>query len=109
MKGTPLPLTVSASMQHRLAGFVLLGRFQGIDDLPHVMAVDAHHLPAESLVFGGERLDVHHRLSLAVNLQMVVVEDGNEVVELVLRGLHGRLPDLPLLLLAVAHDAEDVV
>ena len=73
------------------------------------MPIDSHHLPAERLVFRGDRLDVHHRLGLAVNLQMVVVQDGHDIVELIVSGFHGSFPDLSLLLLAIAHDAEDAV
>jgi hypothetical protein len=82
---------------------------KGLHQLLHIVAVDAQHLPAKGGVFCGQRLHLHYILHPAVNLQPIDVNDGDDIVELVVAGLHRRLPNLPLLLLAVAHQAEDLV
>ena len=73
------------------------------------MPIDSHDPPAEGLVLLGDRLDGHHRVGLAVNLQMIVVQDGHDIVEFVVSRFHGSFPDLSLLLLAIAHNAKDAV
>ena len=50
----------------------------------------------------GERHGVVDLLDGAVDLQAVVVDDHAEVIELLVAGKHGGLPDLALLALAVA-------
>ena len=85
------------------------GIFQRFDDLFHVVAVDGDHIPSEAAIFIFERLDVHHVFHPAVDLQAVAVDDADQVIELEVARLHGGLPDLAFLLLAVAHDAEDMM
>ena len=54
----------------------------------------------------------HGRVDLidrAVNLQAVVVDDGNKIVERMVAGKHGRLPHLALLALTVAQQRVDTV
>ena len=73
----------------------------------HVVAVDATNVPAKAAVLLLQRLDVHHFGHRSVDLQAVAVDDGRpgcRARECV--ACHGRFPDLPFLLLAVAHDAE---
>ena len=53
-------------------------------------------------VLVAQRRDLHDLGGAAVNLQLVAVHDGAEVVELVVRGGHGGLPDRALILLAIA-------
>src|SRR5208282_6062547 len=74
--------------------------------LLHIVAVNGENLPTEGAIFGLERIDIHDVAHPAVDLQAVVINDADQVVELMMTGLHGGFPDLPLLLLAVAHDAE---
>ena len=108
MKLTPLPLTVSARITTGLP-IDGAGLRECVDNLAHVVAVDAQHLPAEARVLVGERLHLHHVFHPAVDLQAVAVDDGDDVVELEVAGLHRRFPHLALLLLAVAHQAKDLV
>ena len=84
----------------------VLRLLQAFDDLPDVVAIDLDDLPAEAAIALVQRLDVHHVLHPAVDLQPVAVDDAHQVVELVVRRLHHRFPDVAFLLLAVAHDAE---
>ena len=46
-------------------------------------------------------------MDAAVDLQLVVVDDGHEAPELLMGGEHGRLPHLTLLALAIAEHRED--
>jgi len=82
---------------------------QSVDNLAHVVAVDAQHVPAKCRVLGGERFYLHHVFDQAVDLQAVAINHGDDVVEMKVAGLHRRFPHLALLLLAVAHQAEDLV
>ena len=49
---------------------------------------------------------IAHVGGVAVDLQMVAVDDGDEVVQVLMGGPHGGLPNLALLALAVAEQAE---
>ena len=86
-----------------------LGLLQSVHDLLHIVAIDAQHIPAETGVFRRQRLDLHHVFDQAINLQAIAVDDANQIVELVVSSLHRGLPNLALLLFAVAHDAENLV
>ena len=90
---------------HRLSA-THLGLFECPDHLLHVVPVDRDHFPAKAAILLLQRLDVHHVLHPAVDLQAVTVDNAHQVVEFVVPGFHGRFPDLSFLLLAVAHDAE---
>ena len=92
----------------RLAGASLC-LFKRFDDLLHVVAVDGDDIPSEAAILFFERLDVHHVFHPAVDLQAVAVDDADQVVELEMARFHRSFPDLAFLLLAVSHDAEDVV
>src|SRR5262249_53499931 len=61
-----------------------------------VVAVDLLGEPAERLPARRQRLEVEHLGGRPGLLVAVLVDDGDEVVELVLLGGHGRFPDLPL-------------
>ena len=50
---------------------------------------------------------MHRLLGPVALLQAVAVNDHGQVVELIVRGRHGRLPVAPLLQLAVAGERED--
>ena len=60
------------------------------------------HLPAEGAVLLVQRLGAHGGGSEVVVLDAVAVDDRDQVVGLVVGGRHCGLPDLALLLLAVA-------
>ncbi len=69
------------------------------------MPVAHYDMPAESAVFLVNRVDAHHVFHRAVYLKGILVHYSDQVVKLVVRGLHCRFPNLPFLLLAVAHYA----
>src|SRR5437667_6063613 len=76
---------------------------QCIVDLPVVMAVDLAHAPAEGTPFVGKGLKVQHFLDGSKALDLVVINQGNQVVEpMMWRKEHG-LPDRPLAAFAVAY------
>ena len=77
------------------------------DDGAHVMTIHLDRLPAEGLELRADVIETGYVTNVAVNLQVVVVDDGNEIVKMVVGGEHGRFPDLPLLDFAVAEQRED--
>ena len=99
---------------HRLgddAGRAPLGRprlGEGSAELVEVIAVgDLDDMEPERAELVG---DGHRGVDLLdgpVDLQAVVVDDDAEVVEVMVAGEHGRLPDLPLLDLAIAEKGVD--
>ncbi len=72
-----------------------------------VVPVAGHDVPVERAPLVGDRVQAHHLFDEAVDLSLVVVEDDAQVVELELGRRHRRLPDLPLLRLAVADHRVD--
>ena len=104
MKETPLPLTVWATTQVGLP-LVASASSKALSDRRQVVAVDLDGVPAEGAPLVGQRLDFHDVLDEAIELDAVVVHDGDHVVDLVEGARHGRFPDLAFLDLAVAeHD-----
>ena len=89
--------------------FTERGLLERVDDLVHVVTVDAEHVPTEASVFCGQGLDVHHIFNPSIDLQAVAINDRDQVIELVMSRFHCGFPDLTFLLLAIAHDAEDLV
>jgi hypothetical protein len=79
------------------------GAEQGFD----VVAVDLQGVPAKGGELLRHRLDAHDLRDAAFELQIVLIDHGAEVGGLVVRGAHRRLPDLPLLDLAVTEDGID--
>jgi hypothetical protein len=76
----------------------------GVDERGDVVAVAFEDVPVERAVLVGERLERHHVLGAAVDLDHVAVDDAGEIVELELGGGHHRLPMEAALVLAVARD-----
>ena len=93
---------------HRLAHH-RPGPLEGVNDLVHVVAVDAQNLPAEAGVLLVQRLHLHHVLDPAIDLQAIAIDDADDVVQVEVSGLHRGLPDLALLLFSIAHQTEDFV
>ena len=90
------------------AGALGLGKRNGGIKRRDVVAVALDDVPAERLPFLRQRVGRHDVVDGAVELDVVAVDDGNEIVELKLRRAHGRLPDGALVELAVAHDGVGV-
>src|SRR5215472_3198895 len=65
---------------------------KGVDDAPHVVAVDVDDVPTEGLVFHSERFERHHALRRSVDLDIVAIDDAREVVQTVLAREHRRFP-----------------
>ena len=107
MKLTPLPLTVSARSR---TGRRLTSLAGPRASTTSVMLWPSMRITSQpKLAYLAARFDLHNILDGAIDLQAVAVDDGNHVIQLVLASLHGGFPDLSLLLLAIAHDAEDLV
>ena len=66
------------------------------------MPVAAQHVPAEGLPLAGQVAQRHDLIGRAVELDLVPVHDGSEIIEPELHGRGGRLPDGALIELAVA-------
>ena len=81
----------------------------GLIDGLHVMTVNLLRVQAEALSLPGDVAVVKNIHRLAVQLIAVVVEDKDNVVQLVGIGKVESLPDLALIGLAIADDAEYMV
>ena len=99
-----------AGVQHDAAGHALLGVsvLDGVVDSLHIMAVDLLGIQAEGFRLLGNVAVVQDVGGGAVQLIAVVVDEVDDVVQLVGVCEVERLPDLALVGLAVADDAEHV-
>src|SRR5579864_1628448 len=112
-----VPLRVALHPAHAPAldrvGDDQLGRGDGVgvkdvedvEDGVEVVAVDPVNPPAEALKPRPEGLEAHDVLGVAVDREVVAVDDRDQRAELELARGHGRLPHLPLVKLAVAGQA----
>ena len=71
------------------------------------MAVDGDGVPAERAPFVCERFQCHVFLGRAVEGHAVAVNEDDQIAELILVGVHCRLPDRAFAALAVADDGVD--
>ena len=71
-------------------------------DLVKVVTVDLHHVPAKGFQLVRNGVGAHDLVHRAVDLESVVVNDGAQVVQLIVVGQHEGLPHLALLNFAVA-------
>ena len=78
-------------------------------DLLHAVAIDLQRFPAEGAELLTQIAVGHHLVAGAVQLEIVAVYKDNQVIQLVLVGGIGSLPDLALLRFTVAHHAEHLV
>ena len=100
--GNTLPLH-RARDDHRGPVFDFTTLIQGIHNLPHIMPVDGHAVPAEIFKPPAEGLHVPLELRLLALAQAVYVDDADQVMELVVGGDMRRFPYAALGRLAVAH------
>src|SRR5436190_2429805 len=116
--GLPVPRRLPLHERHPLAlhgvrdeeprAAAAPGLVERLDHLREIVAVGDHaHVPVEAAPLLGERFGIHDLLDRAVELDLVVVEDDDQLFGLVLAGRHRGLPHLPRLRLAVAEQAED--
>ena len=83
------------------------GQFvEGVDERGDVVAVDPQRLPPERLPFVGDRFGAQDAFGGAVGLQGVDVDDGGQVVQVVVGGLQRCLPGGALVELAVGQQVE---
>ena len=61
-------------------------------------------MEAESPVFLIDRIRGVYFLQCSIDLQIIIVYDETEVVQFMVAGEHGRLPDLAFLELSVTED-----
>ncbi|GAF26010.1 streptogramin lyase [Moorella thermoacetica Y72] len=87
----------------------LPGPLQGVQDLAEVMAVDGHDFPAEGAELVGHRLRGHDLLHSPVDLQVVVVDDGRQVIQAIMGRGHGPFPHHAFLQLAVPQEDVNTV
>ena len=105
--GTPLAILVSQMTIRGLGSCSARARSKARRHGVDVVAVDPLGVPAEGLELGQQRLEAQHLGRGAVGLHVVDVDDGDQVVELVVPGRHRRLPDRALVELAVGEQAVD--
>ena len=88
----------------------LLGFCHTIEHLLHIVTILNHnHFPEEALELSLEVAEGHHLVDGGVNLLVVVVDGGDEVVDLLGAGEHHGLPDLAFLELTVTvHGVDEV-
>ena len=77
--------------------------------LAHLVSVDLAHLPAEAAELLGEGEHVQCLLHRPGGLEAVVIDDRGSVVQPIVGRVGRGLPHLPLVALAVPHDAVDPV
>lgn len=80
----------------------------GVDDVADVVSVDFKDVPAESGEFIAEGFERHDVFRVAVNLDVVAIDDPGEVVELVFCGKHGGFPGDSAFQFAVGKNAVGV-
>ena len=66
-------------------------------------------MPAKVRPFVAQRVDGHHFFGVSIDLKAVPVDDGAEIVRFMMCSGHSGFPHASLLLLTVAHDAENTV
>ena len=71
------------------------------------MAINLPHGPTKGAPLVGEGLQVHHFFDRAQALNLVVVHDGDQVIEMMLRGKQDRFPVGTLVAFTVAEQTED--
>src|SRR3990167_4134653 len=84
----------------------------GLERLLHfckIVAVDLPNLPAEGPPLVHERIEIQHLADRSKALDLVVVDDGDEVVQRVVRREQRSLPGRTLVALAVAQKREHAV
>ena len=81
-----------------------LGPIDGVDQLPDVVPVGGKNLPAERTPFFIQIGDAKDVFRAAGRLNLVLVEEGRQVIHLEIAGRHRGFPELTFRLFAVAHD-----
>ena len=81
------------------------GFLEGFADSDGIVTVELNGVPAEGAPFIGDGRDIHNVLDEAIELNAVVIDDGDDVIELVERAGHGGFPDLAFLNLAISEHA----
>ena len=101
MKLTPFPLIVCAIRADGLPA-VQGTASERVVDLGVVVAVDLADCPTEVAPLVGQRFEVQDLFDAAETLYLVVIDDGHEIVELVVRGKQCGLPRRAFVAFAVA-------
>ena len=106
MKLTPLPLVVCMTSTDGRPGDHGASKQRGLEPRV-VVAVDLPHRPTEGSQLVGQRLEGQRPGDRGQTLQLVVVNEGDEVVQSVMGGEHHRLPVGAFVHLAIAEHHED--
>ncbi|MBA7704325.1 hypothetical protein ES703_113130 [subsurface metagenome] len=84
--------------------FCLSGFLKSTEYLFHVMPIDFNYMPPEGAVFVGKRVNAHDVIDAAIYLESILINYTAQIVQFVMAGFHGCLPNLTLLLLPVTHE-----
>ena len=82
---------------------------QGVVNGFIVMSVNAENIPSESTEFVLKRSRTDYLGCRAVDLQAVFIDNGTQIVAVIMGGSHGCFPDLAFFRLTVADQAVDAV
>ena len=94
---------------HDHVGLLAAGSLAGIQHIEqglHVVAIYFDDIPTECLELGRQIPGLHDIVDVAIDLQVIAVNDGNQVAELLMDSEHGCLPNLAFLAFAVTEHAE---
>src|ERR1700733_13844021 len=84
-------------------------RTEGLGELLHVVAVHFFYRPAKGAELVGEWIEIQDILYRTETLDLVLVPDGHQVVELVLRRKKNRLPVGAFVQLAVTEQHKGAI
>jgi hypothetical protein len=73
------------------------------------VTIDLHHVPAEGVELGADRVGAHDVVGRAVHRHVVLVDEGDDVAEPEVGGGHHRFPDRALVELAVADQRDGAI
>ena len=101
MNETPLPLVVWAMM---IVGrsWICAASSNASTTCRTSMPVDLHHVPAAGRPFIRQRFQRHDLVHRAIQLDIVVIQDGGQVGQAIFGRGHRPFPDDPALAFAIA-------
>ena len=82
---------------------------EGSQNLCQVVPIDLANMPAEGAPLISHGLGIHHLIGPAIDLLSVAINDGNQIIHLIVGGSHRCLPYLPLIALSIAEENVDPI
>lgn len=82
-----------------------LAKVAGADDGVHIVAVNFNDVPTEGRPFLSQVTQWHNSFGIAVNLNIIAVDNDGQVAQMIFGGPHHTFPNVALVKLAVASEA----